>query len=106
MVQPASKSARHTPQGPLQPSQHVLTELPRTRISDYSGPSNYAQFNPHFDYQRAFIRGLVGQYHGDFAVVQPWQRWPLEKTTPPAAAVRPNKTADLEHTQLALVHKR
>jgi hypothetical protein len=74
VVQPASKSARNTLQCPLQPSQHVLTGLLGTRISGYSGPSNYAQFNPHFDYQRVFIRGLVGQYLDDFAVAQPWQR--------------------------------
>jgi hypothetical protein len=52
VVQPASKSARNTPQCPLQPSQHVLTGLHRTRISDYSDSRNYAQFNLHFDYRR------------------------------------------------------
>gem|GEM_PF-2375285 len=106
VVQPASKSARHTPQCPLQPSQHVLTELPRTRISDYSDPSNYSQFNPHFDYQRAFIRGLVGQYLADFAVAQQWQCWPREKPTQQAAPDQPNKTTGLEHTKLSVAHKR
>jgi hypothetical protein len=70
VVQPVSISARNALQSPLQPSQHALTELHRTRIPDYSGPSNYSQLNPHFDYQSAFMRELVGQYLDDFAVAQ------------------------------------
>lgn len=39
------------------PSATLATRPNRTTkntFSDYSGPSNYAQFNPHFDYRRAF----------------------------------------------------
>ena len=71
VVQPASKSARNPLQCPLQPSQHVLTGLLKNTYSDYSDPSNYAQFNPHFDYQRAFNLGLIGQVLVGFAVAQP-----------------------------------
>jgi hypothetical protein len=96
------------PQHASVPSATVAIRPNRTAknaYSDYSGPSNYAQFNPHFDYQRAFIRGWVGQYLDNFAVAQPSQRWPREKTNPQAPPDQPNKTAGLEHRQLVLDHK-
>ena len=62
------------PQPATVPSATVATRPNRTTkntYSDYSGPSNYAQFNPHFDYQRAFNLGLIGQVLAGFAVAQP-----------------------------------
>ena len=62
------------PQPATVPSATVATRPNRTtknRYSDYSDPSNYAQFNPHFDYQRAFNLGLIGQVLAGFAVAQP-----------------------------------
>ena len=62
------------PQPATAPSATVATRPNRTTkntYSDYSDPSNYAQFNPHFDYQRAFNLGLIGQVLAGFAVAQP-----------------------------------
>ena len=62
------------PQPATVPSAIVATRPNRTiknTYSDYSGPSNYAQFNPHFDYQRTFNFGLIGQVPAGFAVAQP-----------------------------------
>ena len=61
------------PQRVAVPSATVAIRPNRTAknaYSDYSGPSNYSQLNPHFDYQSAFMRELVGQYLDDFAVAQ------------------------------------
>ena len=50
------------PQHASVPSATVAIRPNRTAknaYSDYSGPSNYAQFNPHFDYQRV-IHSRIG----------------------------------------------